>query len=91
MLGTTYESESIATGFGAHLAQPLLRNAVEGRAVPLTEAEASQLLEHCMRVLYYRDARSIDKVQYAKVTASGVVISEPTKVSSDWSIGRRQY
>lgn len=69
----------------------MLRNAVDGRIVPLTETEASQLLENCMRVLYYRDARSLDKVQYAKVTAEGVVISEPTKVTSDWSIGRRQY
>lgn len=91
LLGTTYESDSIATGFGAYLAQPLLRNAVEGRQVPMTEAEAAALLESCMRVLFYRDARSLDKVQYAKVTAQGVTISEPTKLSTDWSIGKRTY
>lgn len=91
MLGTTYESDSIATGFGGYLAQPLLRNAVEGKDLDMTEAEAAALLENCLRVLYYRDARSLDKVQYAKVTAAGVVISEPTKVTSDWSIGKRSY
>lgn len=92
LLGTTYESDSIATGFGAYLAQPLLRNAVEGKQEPdMTEAQAAELLENCLRVLYYRDARSLDKVQYAKVTAEGVTISEPTKVSSDWSIGKRTY
>lgn len=89
MLGTTYESDSIATGYGAYLAQPLLRKAVEGKELNMSEDEAAQLLERCMRVLYYRDARSLDKVQFAKVTASGVTISEPTKISSDWSIGRR--
>lgn len=73
------------------MAQPLLRNAVEGNQAPLTEEQASELIERCMRVLYYRDARSMDKVQFAKVTAAGVTISEPVKISSDWSIGRRQY
>jgi len=91
MLGTTYESESIATGFGAYLAQPLLRNAIEGRTAPMSEVEATALLENCMRVLFYRDARSTDKVQYAKVTASGVTISEPVKLVTDWSIGKRAY
>lgn len=89
LLGTTYESESIATGYGAYLAQPLLRNAIDAKGTQMTEQEAAELLEQCMRVLFYRDARSLDKVQYAKVTAEGVTISEPTKVSSDWSIGKR--
>lgn len=91
LLGTTYESDSIATGFGAYLAQPLLRNAVEGKELNMTEAEAAELLERSLRVLYYRDARSIDKVQYAKVTAEGVVISEPVRLATDWSIGKRSY
>ncbi len=92
LLGTTYESDSIATGFGAYLAQPLLRNAVEGKPEgSLSESEAAALLENSMRVLYYRDARSLDKIQFAKVTAQGVVVSEPVKITSDWSIGKRTY
>lgn len=55
----------------------------------MSEADAAALIESCMRVLYYRDARSMDKVQYAKVTAAGVAISEPVKLTTDWSIGRR--
>ncbi|TEB15287.1 threonine-type endopeptidase, partial [Perkinsus sp. BL_2016] len=58
------QAESIATGYGAHLAQPLLRDAIEmakERNSPLTEQEAFCLIEKCMKVLYYRDARSIDK------------------------------
>lgn len=65
LLGTQFQAESIATGFGAHLAQPLLRNAVDeanARGTPLTEAEAIAVVEKCMKVLYYRDARSLDKV-----------------------------
>lgn len=51
LLGTTYQSSTIATGFGLHLAQPMLRKAVEGREGELSEQEARALLEECMRVL----------------------------------------
>lgn len=51
LLGTTYQSSTIATGFGLHLAQPMLRKAVEGREDTLTEEEARAIIEDCMRVL----------------------------------------
>jgi len=62
LLGTTYSASTLATGFGAHLAQPLLRSAVENREDILTEEEAFKILEQSMRVLFYRDARSFNKV-----------------------------
>lgn len=65
LLGTQFQADSIATGYGAHLAQPLLRDAIESakaRNSPLTEQEAFDVIEKCMKVLYYRDARSLDKV-----------------------------
>lgn len=62
LLGTTYSASTLATGYGAYIAQPLLRKAVEGRENELTEEEARQIIEECMRVLFYRDARSLDKV-----------------------------
>ena len=45
------------------IAQPLLRKFVEGREDELTEAEARQIMEECMKVLFYRDARSLNKVR----------------------------
>jgi 20S proteasome subunit beta 7 len=51
LLGTTYQSSTIATGFGLHLAQPLLRKAVEGRENDIDETEAHDILENCMKVL----------------------------------------
>jgi 20S proteasome subunit beta 7 len=60
--GTTYQNSTIATGFGAHLAQPILRKAVEGNEDTLTEEEAIKIIDDCMRVLFYRDARSMNKV-----------------------------
>ena len=62
LLGTTYTASTIATGYGAYIAQPLLRKAVEGYEDVLTEEQARKILEDSMRVLFYRDARSSDKV-----------------------------
>ncbi|KAI9314023.1 nucleophile aminohydrolase [Dichotomocladium elegans] len=83
--GTTYQSSTIATGFGAHLAQPILRKYVEGRENDLTEEEAIKIINECMRVLFYRDARSINKFQRAKITDGGVEVSEPYSVDTEWA------
>lgn len=63
LLGTTYTSSTIATGYGAYIAIPLLRSAVDGNEDTLTEDDARKIINDCMRVLFYRDARSIDKVR----------------------------
>lgn len=62
LLGTTYSASTLATGYGSYIAQPLLRKAVEGNEDTLTESEALQIIEESMKVLYYRDARSLNKV-----------------------------
>ena len=93
LLGTTYSASTLATGYGAYIAQPLLRKAVEGREDTLTEAEAVKIIEDSMKVLYYRDARSLNKYQIAKVTAEGVEISESRSAETQWSFaeGIRGY
>jgi 20S proteasome subunit beta 7 len=67
LLGTTYSASTLATGYGSYIAQPLLRKAVEGREDVITEAEALEIIETSMRVLYYRDARSLNKVRQSVV------------------------
>lgn len=64
LLGVTYTSSTIATGYGAYIAQPLLRKAVEGREDELTEEQAREIIEQSLRVLFYRDARSLNKVSF---------------------------
>jgi 20S proteasome subunit beta 7 len=60
LYGTTYIENMLATGFGMHMAVPLLR---KNWRADMNEQEARTLLEDCMRVLYYRDARTINKVR----------------------------
>lgn len=67
LLGTTFSSPTLASGFGAHLAQPILRKRVpdEAAAKTLERQEAIDLVKSCMKVLYYRDARSMDRYSIA--------------------------
>lgn len=57
--GTSYQDETIATGFGDYIARPLMRKHFKEN---MTFIEANSLLETCMRVLFYRDARSLNRV-----------------------------
>ncbi|KAJ3555118.1 hypothetical protein NM688_g2756 [Phlebia brevispora] len=93
LLGTTYSASTLATGYGAYIALPLLRKAVEGRENTLTEEEARKILTDCMRVLFYRDARSLNKFQLATVTEAGVSISDTLTLETSWGFaeGIRGY
>ncbi len=79
--GLTFAEDYAATGYAAHLALPLIR---ERWAADMDEAAARTLLEDCLRVLWYRDCRALNKVQIAKITATGSAISEPYAVETKW-------
>ncbi len=79
--GTAFSEDYLATGFGAHMALPLIR---ERWRADMDEAAARTLLEDCMRVLWYRDCRALNKIQVAKVTAAGVAVSPPFATSAKW-------
>ena len=81
LIGTAYEENFIATGFGAYLAIPLIR---EKWSAEMDEGEARALLEDCLRVMYYRDCRASNRIQIAKATAAGTLVSEPYELTSDW-------
>lgn len=93
LLGTTYTASTLATGYGAYIAQPLLRKAVEGKEDELTEDQAREILEQSLRVLFYRDARSLNKFQFATMTVAGPSISESRALTTEWSFaeGIRGY
>lgn len=50
----------------------------------MSEAEARTLLEDCLRVLWYRDTRALNKVQVATITAAGASISDPYSLETKW-------
>ncbi|KAL9006702.1 MAG: hypothetical protein Q9188_000576 [Gyalolechia gomerana] len=78
LLGTTFSSPTLATGFGAHLAQPLLRKLADNESAvqSVTREQAVTAIKECMKVLFYRDARSLDKYSIAVITKEGVELKE---------------
>lgn len=62
-IGTPFLADYVATGFGLHLAKPIL---ADKWREDLSEEEARELLKECLRVCYYRDARASNKVIFSK-------------------------
>ncbi|VAH93612.1 unnamed protein product [Triticum turgidum subsp. durum] len=81
MIGTHFEENHIATGFGNHMAIPILRG--EWRE-DMTFEEAVKLIEKCLLVLLYRDRSSINKFQIAKITTEGSTIYPPYALKTNW-------
>jgi 20S proteasome subunit beta 7 len=60
MIGVNFEDNHVTTGFGNHLARPILRDEWHEN---LSYEDGVKLLEKCMRVLLYRDRSAINKLQ----------------------------
>uniref|UniRef100_A0A6P7G9K1 Proteasome subunit beta n=1 Tax=Diabrotica virgifera virgifera TaxID=50390 RepID=A0A6P7G9K1_DIAVI len=85
-LGTAYTDKVICTGYGAHIALPLLRDSLDKNGA-LNLADAKTLIHKCMEVLFYRDARSFPKYQLGVIDKDdGVSIEGPISVEENWSI-----
>jgi 20S proteasome subunit beta 7 len=96
LLGTTFSAPALATGFGAHLAIPILRRKFPEDAPieEITKEAAVEAVKDCMKVLFYRDARSTDKYSIAVVTKEGVDLKEDEKLEAQsWAFaeGIRGY
>lgn len=86
MYGTSMECDFTANGYGMYLALPLLRAHWKPE---MSRLEAKELLERCMRVLLFRDARTINKMQVATVAVDGAEISKPYELDTAgmWNSG----
>ena len=84
-MGVAYKEDMIATGFGLHIAIPLMRNAIEAKGT-LTKDEAVHLLEECLKVLFYRDARSLNKYEIATITEQGVDVKSDLRLDTNWDV-----
>jgi len=92
LLGSTYSAPSLSTGFGAMLAQPLLRQHApdEESAAKLSREQAISAVKECMKVLFYRDARSMDRYSIAVVTKDGIDLKENEQLENQsWAFADR--
>eukprot|EP00039_Didymoeca_costata_P018399 m.333299 g.333299 ORF g.333299 m.333299 type:complete len:260 (+) comp17112_c0_seq1:65-844(+) len=82
-VGVAYTEDTVASGYGAHIALPIMRAAYEQNS-KMTEEQARNLMVRCLTVMFYRDARTIDKYQIAVATKDGIKISEPATLVTNW-------
>jgi len=79
--GTAFEEDYIASGFGAYLAMPILRN--EWKA-DLTLEEAKKIVIKCLQVCFYRDCQAYYKIRIATCDGTTQEISEPIAMEHFW-------
>jgi len=84
-LGVAYQAPSVASGYGAYIAQPLLRDALD-KIPSMCEAEARSVIARCLSVLFYRDARSWNEYELAVVTKDGASVDGPLTCTTNWDI-----
>jgi len=85
-IGSAYVDDSITTGYGSHMARPLIRKALDAPGAKLSKVDAVKLLIDCMKILYYRDARAINKFEIAIVSKEGVVVETDMMADTNWEI-----
>lgn len=81
--GRAYKNDVISTGYGTHLALPLLREYSEKG--PIDEATAQDLIKKCMEVLFYRDCRGYPKYSQANINADGLTVVDQD-VNQNWDL-----
>lgn len=81
LYGTHIIADYNVTGFAHYVAKPIIADAWRPG---MSEGEGKELLEKGMRVLWYRDSRASDRIQFARVTRDGVEIEDAYKINSDW-------
>ena len=92
LLGSSFSAPSLCTGIGSMLAQPILRLHApdEESAAKLSQEDAVNVVKECMKVLFYRDARSLDKYSIAVITKDGVDLKEDEKLENmSWAFAER--
>lgn len=82
--GRAYEDASIATGYGKHLALPLIREQTEHQTGPLNAERALELSKRCMEVMYYRDCQGYPQYKLAICDGQGAKVDGPINVSQNW-------
>lgn len=90
--GKAYESDFIATGYGSHLALPILREYDEKKKADgsgITKDDGIALTKKCMEVLYYRDCRAMPVFNYAIVSNDAKAeVVEKNNVDQNWGLAK---
>jgi 20S proteasome subunit beta 7 len=85
--GNFWFDSSVATGIASHIALPLIR---EANVEEMSKEDAIAFMEHCLKILSYRDCRASNKIQIGIVENGQSSISESYAINTDWAIGLKE-
>jgi 20S proteasome subunit beta 7 len=92
--GKAYKDDVIATGFGSHLALPIMREFLqkkENDIKNITQKEAQDTIKKCMEVLYYRDCRAYSRFSEGLVYRADkniMVTLESKMIEENWNVAK---
>lgn len=69
--------------------KPIMREFLEKNNNKITEAQARDVLDRCMKLLYFRDGRAYDKYSMAIVTKDGVRMEDQKQLVTNWQIATK--
>lgn len=84
--GTLLEGDFLVAGLAHYLCKVLLQNYSKPT---MSEADAKAVLQECMKILVYRDARASEYIQFCTITKKGVNIEAPIEIPTTW--GHKQF
>jgi len=79
--GTYFEEDYVATGFGAHLATPIMRNEWSPK---ITKAEATAIIVKCLQLCFYRDCRAFNQYTLGCCDGKATQIEGPIVLDHFW-------
>ena len=82
-LGTAFENQVIASGFGLHVAVAFLRSSIMGRD-SLTKEQAIDLVKESLSSVVCLDRTAYSKYHIAVIDKNGPNIEGPLKVEQKW-------
>lgn len=85
--GTCYEEDFIASGFGTHLAIPILRSECEDdKWKNMNIDQAKAVVKKCLQLLFYRDCKASREIQFSVSLADGTCeIGKPEVMDTFWT------
>lgn len=84
-IGNFYSDEALASGIGAHLALPYMRNR---NTTEMSRDEAIKFMKENLQTLYYRDCMADSSVKILGVEKEGIWESGNIVLNGNWELGR---
>ena len=85
-VGTHWTGKYAGTGYAQHIAIPLVREYIEKHGLPSCREDALDLLNRSLRVLFYRDCKSINRWLITDISDQGIHQAKPCTLDTNFSM-----